>query len=207
MFLINFWLVLVFLIAFWSLKKAKNEREPCVTLGNEFPSQSRDSRKRIRERNPLGSNFACWCEIFTCYAKFKGQKLQGKFGALTGVQLLHDIYHFEAWEVRSLTLQTVCNLELKRGSYGHLKANAQSWGGISYWHFLMRKFSALTSHWLRTNISQCENFHSTLSQCENFRTDFLRCEILLTTCLQCENVISRYFTPTLLDFFTLRYLV
>ena len=39
---------------------------------------------------------------------------------------LHVIYHFEAREVRSPMLQTVHNLELKRGSYGHLKANAQS---------------------------------------------------------------------------------
>ena len=178
MFLINFWLVLVFLIAFWSLKKAKNEGELCATLGNEFPSQLRDSRKRIRERNPSWSNFAWWYEIFTCYAKFKGHKLQGKIGALPGVQFLHAIYHFEAREVRSPTLQTVCNLELKRGSYGCLKVTAQSWGGISHWHFLMRKFL----HWLRTDISQCEIFH--------------------TTCLPCENVIARYFTPPLLDIFT-----
>ena len=49
MFLINFWLVLVFLVAFLSLKQDKNEGELCVTHGNEFPSQSRDARKRIRE--------------------------------------------------------------------------------------------------------------------------------------------------------------
>ena len=150
---------------------------------DELLSQSRDARKRIKERNPSWSNFTWWCEIFTCYAKFKGQKLQEKFGALYGVQFLHAIYHFEAREVRSPTLQTVCNLELKRGSYGLLKATAQSWGGIWHWHFLMRKFP----HWLRINISQCENFRSSLSQC--------------------ENVIARYFTPPLLDLFTLRYLV
>ena len=88
MFLINFWLVLVFLVAFWSLKKAKNEGELCATLGNKLPSQSRYSRKRIRERNPSWSNFAWWCQIFTCYAKFRGQQLQGKFGALPRVNFL-----------------------------------------------------------------------------------------------------------------------
>ena len=81
MFLINFWLVLMFLVAFWSLKQAKNEGELCATLGNELPSQSRDARKRIREGNPSWSNFAWWCEIFICYVKFKGQQFQGKFGA------------------------------------------------------------------------------------------------------------------------------
>ena len=147
MFLINFWLVLVFLVAFWSLKKAKNEGELFTTLGNEFPSQSRDARKRIRERNPSWSNFAWWC-------KFKGHQLQGKFGALPWVHFLHATYHFEAREVRSPTLQTVCNLELKQGSYGQLKATAQSWWWISHWYFLMRKFShkhclmRKFSHWL-----------------------------------------------------------
>ena len=52
MILINFLLVLVFLVAFLSLKQAKNEEEFCATLGNELPSQLRDARKRIRERNP-----------------------------------------------------------------------------------------------------------------------------------------------------------
>ena len=36
---------------------------------------------------------------------------------------------------------------------------------------------------------------------EEFCIDFLRCEIFRTTFLQCENVIVRYFTPTLLDFY------
>ena len=141
MFLINFWLVLVFFVAFWSLKKAKNEGDLCATLGNEFPSQSRDSRKRIRQRNPSWSNFAWWCKIFTCYVKFKGQQLQGKFEALLGVHFWHTIYHFESQEVINPTLQTVCNLELKRRIYDRLKATTQSWRGISHWHSLMRKFS------------------------------------------------------------------
>ena len=51
MFLINFWLVLVFLVAFLSLEQAKNEGEFYATLGNKLPSQSKDARKRIRERN------------------------------------------------------------------------------------------------------------------------------------------------------------
>ena len=56
----------------------------------------------------------------------KGQQLQGKFRALTGDHCLHDIYHFESWEFKIPTLQTVYNLELKRRSYGHLKAIAPS---------------------------------------------------------------------------------
>ena len=63
MLLISFWLVLVFLGAFLSLKQAKNEGEFCATLGNRFPSQSRDARKKIRERNLTWSNFTWLCEI------------------------------------------------------------------------------------------------------------------------------------------------
>ena len=60
MLLINFWLVLV---AFLSLKQDMNEGEFFANLGNRFPSQSRDARKKNRERNPTWSNFAWLCEI------------------------------------------------------------------------------------------------------------------------------------------------
>ena len=63
MLLISFWLVLVFLVAFLSLKQAKNDGEFCATLGNRFPSQSRDARKKNREGIPTWSNFAWLCEI------------------------------------------------------------------------------------------------------------------------------------------------
>ncbi|RVW91291.1 hypothetical protein CK203_035478 [Vitis vinifera] len=43
------------------------------------------------------------------------------FEALSGAQIMHTICRFEAWEVRNLELQTVCELDLKRRSYGHLK--------------------------------------------------------------------------------------
>ena len=84
----------------------------------------------------------------------KGQQLQEKFKALSGVHCIYTIYRFEAQEVRSPTLQTVCKSELKWRSYIYLKATAQSWGGISHWHFLMQKFShwhslmRKFSHWL-----------------------------------------------------------
>ena len=53
--------------------------------------------------------------------KFRTQKSNGiiysefedKFGALYRVYSIHNIYHFEAWEVRSPKLQTLCKLELK----------------------------------------------------------------------------------------------
>ena len=56
----------------------------------------------------------------------KGQQLQGKFRALFGVHCLHTIYHFEFREFTSLMLQTLCKSEMKRRSYGHLKAIAPS---------------------------------------------------------------------------------
>ena len=45
------------------------------------------------------------------------------FGAFPGAQIMHTISRFKAREVRSLMLQTVCNWELKRRSYGRLKTN------------------------------------------------------------------------------------
>ncbi|KAL6313393.1 hypothetical protein AAG906_001105 [Vitis piasezkii] len=43
------------------------------------------------------------------------------FGTLPDVHFLHSIYHFKAQEVKNPMLQTVCDLELKRRSYGRLK--------------------------------------------------------------------------------------
>ncbi|KAL6340004.1 hypothetical protein AAG906_038839 [Vitis piasezkii] len=43
------------------------------------------------------------------------------FGALSGAQIMHTIYQFEAWEVRNLVFQTVHDLDLKRRSYGRLQ--------------------------------------------------------------------------------------
>ena len=53
--------------------------------------------------------------------KFRTQKsdsniyseFEDKFRALFRIYFIHNIYHFEAWEVRSPTLQTVCKSELK----------------------------------------------------------------------------------------------
>ena len=56
----------------------------------------------------------------------KGQQLQDKFRALFGVHCLHTIYHFEFREFTSPMLQNLCKSEMKRRSYGHLKAIAPS---------------------------------------------------------------------------------
>ncbi|KAL6343664.1 hypothetical protein AAG906_025029 [Vitis piasezkii] len=45
------------------------------------------------------------------------------FGALPGAQIMHMICRFKAWEVRNPVLQTVSDLDLKRRSYGCLKAD------------------------------------------------------------------------------------
>ena len=64
----------------------------------------------------------------------KGQKLQDKFRALSGVHYIHTIYFFEAWEVKSLTFQMMCKSELKWRSSGHWKTTALSWSRvISKW--------------------------------------------------------------------------
>ena len=48
------------------------------------------------------------------------------FEALPGAQIIHMICHFKAWEVRNPELQMVCDLDLKRRSYGRLKLTMQS---------------------------------------------------------------------------------
>ena len=53
------------------------------------------------------------------------------FRVFLGVHFMHTICRFEAREVRSPTLQTVHELELKRRSYGHLKTTASSCAKIS----------------------------------------------------------------------------
>ena len=66
--------------------------------------------------------------------KFRTQKsdciiysdFEDKFRALPRVHCIHAIYCFEAWEVRSPMLQTVCKSELKWRIYGHLKTTAPS---------------------------------------------------------------------------------
>ena len=55
------------------------------------------------------------------------------FEALFGAQIMHTISRFKSWEVRSPALQTVCDLEVKWRSYGHLKKTAPSWRVISKW--------------------------------------------------------------------------
>ena len=44
-----------------------------------------------------------------------------KFGAFFEVHFRQTIYHFEALEVKNLTLQIVCKSELKQKRYDHLK--------------------------------------------------------------------------------------
>ena len=51
------------------------------------------------------------------------------FEALPGAQIMYTISHFESLEVRSPELQMVCDLEVKRRSYGRLKTTMQTMSG------------------------------------------------------------------------------
>ena len=77
------------------------------------------------------------------------------FGALPGAQIIHTISLFEAWEVRSLKLQTVLDLELKRRRYGRLTTITQNTNGNFAAHFL--KLGAFSRP-----ISQLQNGRTTL---------------------------------------------
>ena len=56
-------------------------------------------------------------------------QLLDTFLSLPKVHFMHTICRFESWEVISPELETVCNLELKRRSYGCLKMTAQTMSG------------------------------------------------------------------------------
>ena len=119
----------------------------------------------------------------------KGQQLQGKFRALCRVHCIDTIYHFEAQEVRSPMLQTVCKSELKWRRYSHLKATAPSWKWISHHLSLMRKFSH--QQFQMQNFShqqfQMRKFRTSNSKCENFRISNSKCEYFRTSNSKCEN--------------------
>ena len=74
------------------------------------------------------------------------------FGALNIAQIMHTIYHFEAWEVRNLVLQTVHDLDLKRRSYGHFKTDGAECENFAPWNPKCEK-----------SFPRCENFF----KCEN----------------------------------------
>ena len=77
------------------------------------------------------------------------------FGALSEVQLMHDIYHFKAQEVKNPMLQMVCNLELKRRSYSHCKSITLSWRK----HFAkVLRNHPFVAKWFRSLFLQCCGF-------------------------------------------------
>ena len=53
------------------------------------------------------------------------------FGALSGAKIMHTISLFESQEVKSLVLQTACDLDLKRRSYDHLKESNFAFGRVN----------------------------------------------------------------------------
>ena len=78
--------------------------------------------------SPKYGNFArcnSRCEILILRCE-KFSTVVHVFGALYGAQIMHMICHFKSWEVRNPVLQTVCDLDLKRRSYGRLKTTMQS---------------------------------------------------------------------------------
>ena len=61
------------------MKQTKNEGEFCATLGNRFPSQSRDAKE---EKQREKSNMK---QIFIAMRNSKGEQLQEKFRVLPRV--------------------------------------------------------------------------------------------------------------------------
>ena len=129
------WQVLVFLIAFLSPKQSKIKESSLESMAKQMEAhlqeesklwsflvlcqkQIMNARRRNKERNLTWRNS-------------RGQQLLDTFQALYGVHFMHAICHFEACEVRSPTLQTVRESELKWRSYSHWKSIAPSCKPIS----------------------------------------------------------------------------
>ena len=132
---------------FWNIKKGLNEEISESRLIERKERKNKDIMRLEDDKWPLwskkeGKKHGKWGMKQDLAAwKFRTQKSDGiiysdfedKFWALSGVHYIHTIYRFEAREVKSSTLQTVCKSELKWRSYDHLKTTAPSWRVISKW--------------------------------------------------------------------------
>ena len=134
----------------------------------------------------------------------RGEQLQDTFWALLGVHFIHTICCFEAQEVRSPTLQMVCESKLKWRSYGHLKTTAPSWAKILHLrnhlqahvcHFASSNSVFAAANQVAKSSPSCKIINST---CEIFTSSICTCEIHLCN--------LKYLRPTQLDFFS-RYFV
>ena len=130
---------------FWKIKKGLNEELSESRLMDHEEGKTRISwvwkmrndhygvRNKARKHGKWGmkQDSAAW--------KFRTQNSDGsiysefedKFRGLSGVHCIHNIYFFEAQEVRSPTLQMVHESKLKWRSYSHWKPITLSWRPIS----------------------------------------------------------------------------
>ena len=114
----------------------------------------------------------------------RGQQLLDTFRVLHGVPFMHTICFFKAWEVRSPTLQTVHELELKRRSYGHLKTTASSCGKISQLRNQLRNQPSLAK-------STCAISDICHRLSENFSQDIL-CKFLFSPCNKLKILLGHF---------------
>ena len=119
---------------FWKIKKGERQDKDITRLGDD------KWHYRVRKKARKHGKWGLKQDSSSC-TKIKNSKSGGnmysefeeKFGVFSEFYFVHTIYHFESWEVRSPTLQTVCKSELKWRSYDNLNTTAQSWRVISKW--------------------------------------------------------------------------
>ena len=103
--------------------KVRKFRTPLFKVRNSFQGAKISVQgASISHTTIQGANFIPTCE-FECE---NFATVGHNFEELPGAQIMHIIYLFKAWEVRNPVLQTVCDLNLKRRSYGRLKMTMQS---------------------------------------------------------------------------------
>ena len=144
----------------------------------------KNARRRSKERNLTLRNS-------------RGRKQLDTFRVLPGVHFMHTIFRFEAREVRSPTLQTVHELELKQRSYGRLKITTSSCAKISQLRNAPlaheRHFTASHSHFATAKWAAKPTFGTRVpfhSPCLHLRSCEPRCKV--TSKLQMKlQIISK----------------
>nr|CAN74259.1 hypothetical protein VITISV_015531 [Vitis vinifera] len=109
--------------------RCENLSSRCINFAHHNSRCEIHSNVRIRKLWPFEDD----------YAKLKGNvaaapnfaTVRHIFEALSGAQIMHTIYYFEAWEVRNPVLQMVHDLDLKRRSYGRFKTDGSQESNVS----------------------------------------------------------------------------
>ena len=142
----------------WTMRKGKTRISWVWKMRNNHYGVRKKARKHGKwgmKQDSVAWKFITQKSYGNIYSEF-----ENKFEALSRVHFIHTIYHFEAWEVKSPTLQIVYKSKLKWRSYGHFKTTTQSWR--PFWNdFEIQFLNSKSNLWIRNPIQNYPNFEFT----------------------------------------------